>query len=135
MIFRARPAVCIIQFHFHRPGGLAMTKRSVAFVIILTLVTFGIYGLVWFVKTKGEMVEAGADIPTAWLLIVPIANIYWVWKWCGGVEHVTEGRSSQALSFVLVYLLSVVGMAIVQAELNKAIDRRAPHALPVARVA
>ena len=62
-----------------------MTKRSPASVVILTLVTLGIYGLVWMIKTKNEMVKCGADIPTGWLLIVPIAQIYWFWKFAGGV--------------------------------------------------
>ena len=112
-----------------------MTKRSVAAVIILSIITFGIYGIVWFVKTKGEMVRAGADIPTAWLMIVPIASIYFMWKWAGGVEHVTGGKYSQVIAFILVFLLGVIGMAIIQAELNKAVDRGIPGQLPQARVA
>ena len=52
-----------------------MTKRSVLSVVALTLITFGIYAIVWTVKTKREMVKAGAEIPTSWLLLVPIANI------------------------------------------------------------
>lgn len=112
-----------------------MTKRSVASVIILTLVTFGIYGLVWMVKTKNEMVKAGADIPTAWLLIVPIASIYWMWKFAGGVEHVTQGKQSQAISFIMMFVLGLIGMAIIQSALNQAIDRGVPGQLPAARVA
>ncbi len=111
-----------------------MTKRSVVAVILLTIVTFGIYALVWSVKTKGEMVRAGADIPTAWLLIVPIANIYWQWKWAGGVEHVTRGKSSQAVTFILMFLLGIIGMAIIQSALNKAVDEGAGQ-MPQARVA
>lgn len=112
-----------------------MTKRSVVAVILLTFVTFGIYALVWFVKTKGEMVKQGADIPSAILIIVPIASIYWMWKWSGGVEHVTRGKQSQAVVFILVFLLSIIGMAIVQASLNKAIDEGMPGQMPQARVA
>ena len=112
-----------------------MTKRSPFAVLVLTLFTFGIYGLIWTVKTKGEMVRCGADIPTAWLLIVPIANIYFQWKFCGGVEHVTQGKSSQAVSFILMFLLGVIGMAIIQSSLNQAIDRGVPGQLPAARVA
>ena len=111
-----------------------MIKRSVAAVIILSIVTFGIYSLVWLVKTKNEMVKQGADIPTAWLLIVPIASIYWFWKWAGGVEHATKGKSSQAVTFILVFLLSIIGMAIVQVALNTAIDESG-GSLPQARVA
>lgn len=112
-----------------------MTKRSVVAVILLTLFTFGIYNLIWFVKTKNEMNSVGADIPTGWLIIVPIANIWWMWKWAGGVELVTRGRQSQAIAFILVFLLSVIGMAIVQVELNNAVDQGAAGGLPRARVA
>lgn len=111
-----------------------MTKRSVVGVILLTLVTLGIYSIVWMVKNKGEMVKLGADIPTSWLLIVPIANLYYYWKWSGGVEHVTRGKMSQVISFILLFVLGIIGMAIIQAELNKAADA-APGQLPQARVA
>jgi len=112
-----------------------MTKRSVVAVILLTFVTFGIYSIVWFVKTKNEMVKAGADIPTAWLMIVPIASIYWMWKWAGGVEHVTRGKQSQGVAFIMILLLSIIGMAVVQSSLNTAIDQGLPGQLPQARVA
>jgi hypothetical protein len=110
-----------------------MTKRSVVAVILLTIVTFGIYAIVWMVKTKGEMVQAGADIPTSWLIIVPIASIYWMWKFAGGVEHVTRGKQSQVMAFILLFVLGVIGMAIIQSELNK-VDGVA-GSLPQARVA
>jgi|HubBroStandDraft_5_1064220.scaffolds.fasta_scaffold709349_1 hypothetical protein len=106
-----------------------MTKRSVAAVIILSIITFGIYSIVWFVKTKDEMVRQGADVPTAWLMIVPIASIYWMWKWAGGVERVTGSKFSQAVAFILVFLLGLIGMAIIQDAFNKSIEQ-----LPQARV-
>jgi hypothetical protein len=122
-----------------RPRGSIVTKRSVASVIILSIVTIGIYMIVWNVKTKREMVTAGADIPTSWLMIVPIANIYWMWKFAGGVEHVTGGKLSQAVSFLLMVIgngvIPLLGTAVIQAELNKAIDRGVPGQLPMARVA
>ncbi len=96
-----------------------MKHRSVAAVIVLTLVTFGIYGIVWQVKTKNEMNRLGANIPTAWLIIVPIANIYWLWKYCEGVEKVTNQKVSGILAFVLFWLVGIVGMAIVQNEFNQ----------------
>ncbi|MBK9071150.1 MAG: DUF4234 domain-containing protein [Myxococcales bacterium] len=96
-----------------------MKNRSIGLMILYTFLTFGIYGIYWYVSTKTEMVELGAEIPTAWLLIVPIANIYWIWKWAGGVEHVTKGKMSQVIAFILVALLSIVGVVIVQLELNK----------------
>lgn len=96
-----------------------MEKRSPISVALLTLVTIGIYGIVWQVKTKGEMNKLGADIPTAWLLIIPIVNIYWLWKYSEGVEKVTKGQLSAILSFVVMYLVGFVGIAIVQDSFNK----------------
>ncbi len=110
-----------------------MKQRSVAAVIILTFITFGIYALVWLIRTRDEMVNQGADIPTAWLLIVPIANIYWYWKWCGGVEKVTNGKQTQTIALILMLLLSIIGMAIIQDSFNKAEPQ--PGQLPQARIA
>jgi hypothetical protein len=87
-------------------------------VFFLSLITFGIYGLVWYVKTKNEMNAKGAQIPTAWLIIIPIANIYWLWKYSEGVESVTSKEMSAGLAFVLIFLLGVIGMAIVQSKFN-----------------
>jgi hypothetical protein len=95
-----------------------MQHRSPIKVFLLTIITFGIYGIYWEVSTKGEMKKLGADIPTAWLLIVPLANIYWLWKFSKGVEHVTGGKMSGVLAFVILYLLSFIGIAIIQESFN-----------------
>jgi hypothetical protein len=50
-------------------------QRNPLMVLILIIITFGIYGLAWMVKTKNEMNELGADIPTAWFIIIPILNL------------------------------------------------------------
>jgi hypothetical protein len=110
-----------------------MTKRSVVAVILLTLVTCGLYGLYWFIRTKDEMVERGASIPTGWLLIVPFASIYWRWKWSVGVEHVTREKMSGAVCFLVIYLLGPIGMAILQATFNGLPEERMQ--LPQARIA
>ena len=46
-----------------------MTNRNPILVFVLAVCTCGIYGLVWYVKTKEEMNQQEAGIPTAWLLI------------------------------------------------------------------
>lgn len=101
-----------------------MTRRSIAALFVLTIVTFGIYGIVWFVPTKEEMNAQGADIPTAWLLIVPVVGLYWMWRYSAGVEKVTEGKTSQVISFILLAVLGLIGMAIIQDGLNKVADQR-----------
>jgi hypothetical protein len=96
-----------------------MQQRSPIAVCLLPFVTFGIYSLYWLVKTKGEMNSRGAQIPTAWLLIVPIVNYWWFWKYSEGVEQVTGGKLSGVLSFVLMLLLGMIGYAIIQDSFNK----------------
>lgn len=94
-----------------------MTNRNPVVVFILSLVTCAIYHIYWFVVTKNEMNQRGADIPTAWLLIIPFVNLYWLWRYSQGVEKVT-GFSGIA-SFVLLWFLGAIGAAIVQAQFNK----------------
>ena len=123
-----------------------MTKRSPGTVLILSLLTLGIYGLVWVIKTKNEMLSVGSPpIPSGWsllLVLIPLVGLiwvlYWYWKWCAGVEHVTGGKMSQVMAFICIVLLNQIfflGNMVIQSELNKAIDRGAPGQLPQARVA
>jgi hypothetical protein len=106
-----------------RPGppqeSSAVQHRSVAKVIVLSLVTLGIYCIVWTVATKREMNARGTTIPSAWWLIVPIANIWWAWKYAEGVEQTTGGRLGAATTFLLLWLTGIIGMAIVQTKFNE----------------
>lgn len=103
-----------------------MKQRNPIAVALLPFITFGIYSLYWEVKTKGEMNKLGNDIPTAWLLIIPFVNIWWLWKYCEGVEKVTAGKLSQVLAFVLLAILGMIGAAIVQDAFNKTAATQAP---------
>ncbi len=96
-----------------------MQQRSVVKLVVLSLVTLGIYAIVWMVSTKNEMNQKGAGIPTAWLALVPIVGFWWTWRYCAGVEQVTDGKTSQVMAFVVLALLGVIGMAIVQDAFNK----------------
>lgn len=97
-----------------------MKQRNPAAVFLLSLITFGIYTIYWQVKTKGDLVRLGAtDIPTSWLIIIPLANLYWIWKYSLGVEQVSKGKISAVLVLILFLLLSIVGVAILQSEYNK----------------
>jgi Domain of unknown function (DUF4234) len=114
-----------------------MKQRSPFSVVVLTLITLGIYSIVWFVQTRREMVARGADIPSAWLMIVPIVNLYWIWKWSEGVERITSNKMSQAMAFLLVCALNVVGlgilgMALVQKQLNQVASTPSAHGLRMA---
>ena len=96
-----------------------MQHRNPIMVIFLSLITLGIYTLVWDVRTKNEMNTKGAQIPTAWLLIIPFVNYFWLWKFSEGVEVVTSKKMGAGVAFILQFFLSVIGMAIVQDKLNQ----------------
>lgn len=96
-----------------------MRNRNPIAVLLLPLVTFGIYALYWEVSTKNEMNKLGADIPTAWLLIVPFVNWWWLWKYSQGVEKVTAGKLNGLLTFLLFIVIGSIGAAIVQSSFNE----------------
>ena len=95
-----------------------MQHRNAFLVFFLPLITFGIYGIYWYVVTKREMNANGASIPTAWLIIIPIVNIYWLFRYSQGVEVVTRNEMSTAVAFILLFLLGSIGMAVIQAKFN-----------------
>jgi hypothetical protein len=101
-----------------------MKVRSAAAPLLLPLVTFGVYGLVWLVKTKNEMNRAGASVPTAWLLLLPIASLIWFWKYAVAVEGVARSGMSRHAAFWLLLLLGQIGSAIVQSSFNSAVQVR-----------
>ncbi len=105
-----------------------MTQRNPIAVALLPFVTFGIYGIVWQVKTKNELNSLGAQIPTAWLLIVPFVSYYWLWKYSEAVEKTTNGSITAVLAFVLQLLLGSIGAAILQNEFNKPLGAAAGSA-------
>lgn len=96
-----------------------MTNRNPILVIILGFLTCGIYHLYWLVSTKSELNARGANIPTAWLLIIPFVNIYWLWCWSQGVEKVTGNSLGAVPAFLLAMLLGNIGGGITQSYFNK----------------
>jgi len=94
-------------------------KRNVFLVYVFIIITFGIYAIYWLVQTKKEMNGLGATIPTAWLLIVPIANFYWMYKYCEAFATVVKKDNNTILWFILYFLVGFIMPAIVQSELNK----------------
>jgi hypothetical protein len=96
-----------------------MKKRSPVAVIILSIITVGIYLIYWFVKTKDEINSLGANIPTAWLLIVPLGNIYWLYRYCDGFSSYIKKDNLGVIWFLVAITILPVLPIIVQVELNK----------------
>jgi hypothetical protein len=45
--------------------------------------------------------------------------IWWLWKYSEGAEKVIKGKYSAPVIFMLLFLTSIIGQAILQTELNK----------------
>ncbi len=101
-----------------------MRNRNPLAVLFLPYITFGIYSLIWMVQTKRDLNEmVGTTIPTSWLLIVPIANLFWLWKYSEAVEELTYDQRSALGTFLMVFCLGFFGlgpvaMAILQSTFN-----------------
>lgn len=98
-------------------------KRDIVVVYLLTIITFGIYGIYWEVKTKEEINSLGGDIPTAWLLIVPIANIYWLYKYADAYSRLVKKDNNGILWFIVFWMIAIIMPAIVQSDLNKIAEK------------
>ncbi len=96
-----------------------MKNRNPILVFVYGLITFGIYSLVWAVKTKGEMNQLGEKIPTAWIILIPLVGPIWFyWAYSQGVGHITQEKMSAILAFILLFLLGAIGEAIIQDSFN-----------------
>ena len=96
-----------------------MTKRSPVMVLVLCMVTCAIYELIWTMSTRNEMVERGADIPGNVFMFIPFANVWYVWKWSQGVEHVTKGAMSGTMAFLVGVFLGPIGAMMIQGKFNE----------------
>lgn len=97
----------------------AIKKRNPAAVIIFSFITFGIYAIYWIVKTKEEMKSLGADIPTAWLIIIPVANLYFIYKYVEGFSVYVKKDNNAIMWFLLYLFVAPLLIVVVQIELNK----------------
>lgn len=97
-----------------------MKNRNSVAVLVLFVITFGIYSLYWFIKTRRELVDRGASIPTTILIIIPIANLYYFYMWSMGAAKVLKKEEMFGyLLTVLMIFISPVGALIAQDEFNK----------------
>lgn len=98
---------------------MSIKYRNPVAVIIFSVITFGIYALYWVVKTKKEINGLGARIPTAWLVIIPIVNIYFFYKYAEGFSLFVKKDNNPILWFLFYLVIAPVAMLFVQMELNK----------------
>ena len=107
-------------------------QRSVAMVIILTLITFGIYGLYWMYAITGELSHAtndpnfsGAKALIFLFLTFGIYGLFWYYIVGQKMaemqrQHNMLIKDNGVLYIVLaIFVLGIISDAIIQAEMNK----------------
>lgn len=90
-----------------------MKKRNIALCVILTIVTFGIYGLYWFVQITNDINKlADPENKTsggmALLLTIITCNIYglfWAYKMGGLLDKAQMDRGKPEQNRAVLYLI------------------------------
>ena len=125
--------------------------RHLAWVIVFSIITLGIYSIYWFVVTALELKEMKAkNPPNPWwvlgmvgfsllgMIITPfvitvgwifyliglVIAIYFYWMYSKAIHEVSKGRVNNILVFVFFIIFSLISMIIVQLELNKHSKKR-----------
>ncbi len=87
---------------------------------LLLIFTFGIYSLYWFWRTQKELEEKyKVKLPHSILIIIPIANLYWLYKYCEIFSNKVKKDKSPLLWFLLFIFVPIIPPLIVQSEYNK----------------
>lgn len=114
-----------------------MEKKNLALYIILSIVTCGIFGLVWLAMLANDLRTMSNDESKmsggmVVLLTIVTCGIYgWIWYYQAGEtlndikasRGITTDQSSGVIYLILaIFGLSIVSSALIQDTLNKLID-------------
>lgn len=111
-------------------------NRSIAMVILLTIVTCGIYGWVWYYQTTTEVNMSLGENDNALfeLLLIFITcglyGFYWFYKYNQRLVRLGQTMgltlSDNALIYILlcVFGLGIVSIGIMQNQLNEVADKK-----------
>jgi len=95
--------------------------EPVFFVIALLVVpagfVMGAVGRIWVwcvVQPIEEMKARGIQLPTTWPYFAPFGCYGWLWKFCRGIEIITDRRMRAGGAFCLVFFLGIIGMIIIR---------------------
>lgn len=99
-------------------------RRNPFLVLLFSIITLGIYALVWLIFTTNELKKSTKSAPNPLLIIllyVPLVNIVvaiiFFWKYSKAINELT-GFDTLGL-FLLWIFLSPIGMIVSQIQLNK----------------
>ena len=93
--------------------------RSILSIILLTIVTGGLYIIFWFYKTKNEINSLGGEIPTFLLFFIPFVNLYFFYKYSEAFAKIIKHDDNTLLYFIVTVCLPFISTIYIQDSLNK----------------
>ena len=114
-------------------GNRGITERNIATCIILSIVTLGIYGIIWMIYLNDDSnrlqndpnAQSGGMVVLLTIVTCGIYGIYWMYKRGEIIDNYYASKGSVKPNNAVVYLLlslfglSIVSSALLQSELNK----------------
>lgn len=113
------------------PASMTIEKREIALAIILSIITCGIYGIIWFIGMTDDVNKLTGDYKTSGgmaflfsLLTCGIYGIYWSYRMGqrlneAGKMHGKNIEDNSILYLVLtIFGLQIVSWALIQNEIN-----------------
>lgn len=105
-------------------------NRNIAVCIILTIITCGIYGIVWFIQMTDDAATASGDNSMSGgmtfllcILTCGIYRIYWAYKMGKLLNQAKGGNDNSTLYLLLeIFGLSIINYCLIQSELNSLAD-------------
>ena len=115
---------------------MVIQKREIVTCVLLSLVTCGIYGIVWFIGLTDDVARLSEDNELSGgkaflftLITCGIYGIYWAYKIGKDIQIAQEKRNIPATSdnSILYLILDLFGLSIVvyclaQSEINRMVD-------------
>ncbi len=111
-------------------------KRSIGVAILLTVVTCGIYGIIWMIKLNDELnalankqgATSGGVVFLLTLVTCGIYGWFWYYKMGENVDAIKTNRGEASNSSPIIYLilglcgLGIVNYCLMQDTINKSVQ-------------
>lgn len=112
------------QYSMSLNSSIKIKRRNPLLVVLYTLISFGIYGIVWYVKTSQELYKntTTAIKPIKLLfLLIPIFGVvysfFYLWRYCRAVNELT--KFNNVVLYLIFLFTGIGGIIATQIQLNK----------------
>ena len=92
-------------------------KISFTRFFLLTVCTFGIYALIWAIKTKRALNQHGGAIPSAFYAILPVVNLYFSYKYARAYVAIVK-KSTRDQDVLCYFFMPIMGQYVISLLFN-----------------